>query len=95
MSNATIIETINAALHDFSIGKLTLVGFIDDYRRNVVALEGLPYPLIVEAREIAHELEVSAWAAEEDCVVATVPAFTSLTSWVASVQKLQVPNSES
>ncbi|MFK4772289.1 hypothetical protein [Rhizobium sp. ZW T2_16] len=95
MSNATIIERIKATWHDFSLGKLTLLAFIDDYRRNVVALEGLPYPLIVEARRIADVLEVSAWAVEEDCVVDTLPALASLTAWVSSVQKLEVLNSRS
>ncbi|GEM_PF-2772824 len=93
MSNATILERIKATWHDFSIGKLPLVAFIENYRENVVVLEGLPYPLIVEASAIVHELEVSAWAAEENCVVDTLPAITSLTAWFANVQQLQGPKS--
>lgn len=89
MSNTTIIERIKTTWYDFSVGELALTAFIDNYHRDVDAPEGLPYPLIVEAREIAHELQALVWAIKEDCVVDSLPTFRSLTAWIAKVQALR------
>lgn len=87
MSNSSLIARIESVLEDVRLGRTSTKSAATSLRNNGRALEAMPYALVKELEDIALDLDIAAWADEDDCVPDLAAILTRTVSWLEQVPR--------
>jgi len=85
MSNASLKERISSAISKFENGKLNYTSLIGSIDSTGLAIESIPYEMVVEFRNILLRLAIEQSYEEEDCVSNPKEILFQLKEWLSRV----------
>ncbi|WP_157200870.1 hypothetical protein [Massilia sp. Root351] len=83
MSNPTLVARIAGGLEDVQLGKIAASTFAEIVRNNGRALEAMPYDLIKEMENLAHDFDIAQWYDEDGCLPELESVLVRTQAWLA------------
>ena len=87
MSNQTIIEKLESKITEFENGNLKLDQFLTLFSDSIEALEGIPYIVITEMRDLSYDIQVAGGAEEEQCLSNLPELIINLRKWLLRLKR--------
>ncbi len=84
MSNARIVETLNAIADQLNSGEISVSAFTDQLMGHTNAIDNIPYALTIEARQVWAQLD-NAIRQGNESRVAGQPLVNWLRDWTSRV----------
>ena len=86
MSNRSVIESLEIELEYFKAGEISNEQIGKRFYDHIEALEGVPYSVILQARDFRYELEVDGYYIEEGCESKSVSLLVTIQEWLSSLR---------
>ncbi len=87
MSNRSIIERLELELDQYKTGRIPSDQIGKRFYDHIEALEGIPYFVILQARDFRYELEVDGYYIEEGCESTTDELLVKIREWLTEMRK--------
>ena len=87
MSNRSIIERLELELDQYKTGRISRNQIGKQFYDHIEALEGIPYSVILQARNFRYELEVDGYYIEEGFESKSDELLVKIHAWLAELRK--------
>lgn len=86
MSNRSVIERLELELERYKAGEVSNEQIGKRFYDHIEALEGVPYSVVLQARDYRYELEVDGYYVEEGCESKSASLLVKIQEWLSSLR---------